>query len=392
MISIVCVFNDPGVLEERLLKSLATQTAPHEIITVDNRDSRFGSASEALNWGAGKAQGDWLLFAHQDVALRSPGWLSKAESLLNEHAVEGWAGVAGRTRGGEFRGFLIDREHLFGSPFTEPLEVQTLDECVLMRRKGAADRRYFDEALKGWHAYGVEACCAAAREGERNVVLSLPTWHDSKSTNMAGLAEAHDYVWRKHGAALGRISTTMAVLPDAYDRTRSRVRQLKTRSTRKLLTLAAKLAGVRAVQVGYLGEALEALTAPMPVVDVLHRRSEQEPIEVGAFVPQPATRRRVVHHFSGLDFGELRSGSVLIAPDLAAEFCEAGGALAPPPPPARDLLVCAPLAELLKQPKLWRAARRGSADAVLVLQWDMSARPFVVFSPSLPRAPHETAD
>lgn len=391
MISIVCVFNDSGVLEERLLKSLATQTVPHEIITVDNRDSRFGSASEALNWGAAQARGDWLLFAHQDVALRSPGWLSKAESLLEEHGVSGWAGVAGRTRGGEFRGFLIDRAHLFGAPFTKPLEVQTLDECVLMRRRGAADRRYFDEALAGWHAYGVEACCAAVREGERNVVLSLPTWHDSQSTNIAGLAEAHDYVWRKHGAALGRISTTMAILPDAYDQKRSRWRRLKTRLSRRLLTLAAKLSGVRAVQVGYLGEALEALTAPMPFVEALHRRSEEEPIEVGAFVPQPATRRLIVHHFSGLNFNGLRSGCVLIAPDLAAEFCEAGGALDPLPASVK-LIVCAPLTELLKQPTLWRALRRGSANAVLVLQWDMSARPFIVFSPSLPRAPHRAAD
>jgi hypothetical protein len=390
MISIICVFNDAAVLEGRLLKSLATQAARHELITIDNRHSRFASASAALNWGAAQAQGDWLLFAHQDVALRSPDWLSKAEHLLNDYAVAGWAGVAGRTREGEFRGFLIDREHLFGSPFTQPLEVQTLDECVLIHRREQAGYRYFDEALTGWHAYGVEACCAAAREGKRNVVLSLPTWHDSKSSNMAGLAEAHAYVWQKHGGDLGRISTTMAILPDAYDRSRSRLHGLKSRSFRKLLTLFAGLLRIRVTQVGYLGEALEALTAAMPVVDTLHLPSRQETIEVGAFVPQPEARRRVCHHFAGLDFSELQSDSVLIAPDLASQLCTTGEALPTPPASVRHMLVCVPFADLLRQ-RLWRAVLRRSSAATLVLHWDMSAPPFLVFEPTLPRSPRGTA-
>ncbi|MGB8510003.1 MAG: glycosyltransferase family A protein, partial [Pyrinomonadaceae bacterium] len=78
----VCVFNDGEVLERRLLASLRAQTSPHELVTVDNRESQFDSAAKALNRGARRAHGDWIIFAHQDVALLSPDWLARCEEML----------------------------------------------------------------------------------------------------------------------------------------------------------------------------------------------------------------------------------------------------------------------------------------------------------------------
>ncbi|HEV2904060.1 MAG TPA: glycosyltransferase family 2 protein, partial [Pyrinomonadaceae bacterium] len=216
MISIVCVYNNAQVLRERLLHSLDQQAVSYELIDVDNRQSRFQSAAAALNWGAAQARGDWLLFAHQDVALLSDEWLARAERLLNELNPVGWCGVAGSDQTGRSRGMLLDRAHLSGEPIATPLEIQTLDECVLIHRRAGDRNGYFDEGLTGWHAYGVEACCAAIREGAKNYVLPLPVWHDSKTTNLAGLEEAHQYVWQKHGGALKRIATTCGNLPDEY--------------------------------------------------------------------------------------------------------------------------------------------------------------------------------
>ena len=378
MISVVCVFNDLSVLEARLLQSLAVQTGEYELIKVDNRDSRFSSAAAALNWGAAQAKGDWLLFAHQDVALLSTDWLARAEKLLNEYAITGWAGVAGRHQAGEFRGFLVDREHLFGTPFTAPVEIQTLDECVLMHRREANAFRYFDEGLVGWHAYGAEACCAAEREGRKNFVLSLPTWHDSKSSNMEGLAEAHEYVWKKHGPALRRIATLMAILPDDYGWGTSR--RFRMRAARKIISLWGKQAGFQVLQVGHLGEALERLTSHAPVVETLHKQSPQEVMEVGAFVPQPAVKRRVLHYFAGLNFAGLKSRYFLIAPDLAAELRSVEETLNEAPRDVQALYFCAPLWDLLKKPKLWRALRRRSPAATLVLHWNMTVSPFIIFN------------
>ena len=71
MISIVCVFNDKKVLNEYLLESLKNQTAHYELILIDNTKNKFKSASEALNYGAKNANGNYLMFVHQDVYLCS---------------------------------------------------------------------------------------------------------------------------------------------------------------------------------------------------------------------------------------------------------------------------------------------------------------------------------
>ena len=71
MISIICVFNDKKVLNECLLESLKNQTANYELILIDNTNRKFKSASEALNYGAKKAKGNYLMFVHQDMFLCS---------------------------------------------------------------------------------------------------------------------------------------------------------------------------------------------------------------------------------------------------------------------------------------------------------------------------------
>ena len=71
MISIIRVFNDEKLLSKYLLKSLKNQTACNELILIDNTKNKFKSASKALNYGAKKAKGEYLMFIHQDVKLCS---------------------------------------------------------------------------------------------------------------------------------------------------------------------------------------------------------------------------------------------------------------------------------------------------------------------------------
>jgi len=56
MIAIVCVYNDERVLADFLLDSLSRQTAPYELITIDNTKNEFSSAAQALNYGGRKAR------------------------------------------------------------------------------------------------------------------------------------------------------------------------------------------------------------------------------------------------------------------------------------------------------------------------------------------------
>ncbi|MGH9842664.1 MAG: glycosyltransferase [Blastocatellia bacterium] len=319
MLSVICVFNDKDVLEKTALKGLANQTSRHEIIAIDNRDSSFSSAASALNHGARQAKGSWLLFIHQDVLLLSDDWLESAEKMLDRERPGGWAGVAGCDAEGRIRGFMLDRASLLGNPFDCLLEVQTLDECLLIHRNDRPNGQYFDESVPGWHAYGVEACCAAIQEGKKNYVLPLPVWHDSKSTNLEGLAEAHQYVWRKHGARLGKIYTTCGSLPDLYEKAEPPKPTLGKQVRGRLRSLGFRLSGVNKIAERWFEDELESMTEEQAMIECLHRKAAVGVFEARAFIPQPKSFRTVRHLFEGLVSDSVGAECVVVAPDLTEE-------------------------------------------------------------------------
>ncbi|HVF56480.1 MAG TPA: glycosyltransferase [Pyrinomonadaceae bacterium] len=368
MISVVCVYNDREVLERRLLASLAAQTAPHELIAIDNRASEFESAARALNHGAARARGRWLVFAHQDVALLAPDWLERAELMLERSRASGWFGVAGYTEGGRHVGILLDRAAVWGAPFDLPVEVQTLDECVLMHGRDEGTKLYFDEGLKGWHAYGVDACCAAIRSGGHNYVVPLPVWHDSKAINVHGLEEAHAYVWRKHGADLKRIHTMSGILPDYYGWQGSRWKSLPARVRRRLSSAGYRLAGHRdAFRQGFL-ETLEALTRGEETVEYLHARAGFERIEAAAMLPHSERRRRVIHRFLGWGLKDLESDCVVVATDLSESLDAGLEDLRALRGRVRRLLLCI---EIDGAPSLvWKELQRHASATALTLHYD----------------------
>lgn len=373
MISIVSVYNDEAVLRERLLASLASQTTPHQTITVDNCESRFQSAAAALNWGAAQASGDWILFAHQDVALLTDEWLTRAERILTELNPAGWCGVAGSDASGKFRGMLIDRAHLSGEPFATPQEVQTLDECLLIYRRQANDHVYFDEDLTGWHAYGVEACCAAIRAGARNYVLPIPIWHDSKSTNLAGLEDAHLYVWQKHGEALRRIVTTCGNLPDDYGwEPASSNGGLQRIWDRARVSYYRRVGGYEQPFHENLDDILERLTESEATIECLHEQSWFEKLEAKAFVPIPRHPRQIVHHFSGWEDGDLESRCVVVASDLARHLSPTLAEVKTIAEQSRRVVICLDWEDRAGNRRRWKALERAAKESHLTRRWDGS--------------------
>lgn len=210
LVSVVTVYNKPEVLERCLLASLRRQAgAAFEWIGVDNSRSSYQSAALALNAGARRARGEILLFTHQDVSLHGEAWIAELARWMGELADAGVAGVVGpRASDGTMIGYMRDRKAVVGHPLAAPAEVQTLDECVLAMRREVHGRHPFDESIGGWHVYGVDACLRTRRAGLRSYVLPLFIHHDSAAVNMAGLAEAHDRMFREHGAGERTIYTT----------------------------------------------------------------------------------------------------------------------------------------------------------------------------------------
>lgn len=351
MFSLVSVVNDPAKMQARLRAGLERQTAPHQLILVDNQDRRFAGAAAALNWGARQAEGDWIIFLHQDVELLASDWLNRAEQYLSEVDANGWHGVVGRTHQGRWRGLLRDRAMIFGEPFGRPLEIQTLDEVLLIHRNRGSEHPYFDEHIPGWHAYGVEACCQALRQGARNCILPLPIWHDSNSTNQVGLGEAHSYVWNKHGGAFRRIYTTCGVLPHPYGWSGSyRVSTFFQRLRGWRHAAWFRLTSVDAAFGQTPWEVLEELTREEPEVDCLHAPANFASMEGVAFTDRTTHPRRIRHHFRGTSLDFPPADCVVIAPELAGDF----HSLRQLPDEARRLIVCLYLEDRLARPRHWR--------------------------------------
>lgn len=233
-VSIVTVFNKPDVVERCLLATLRRQAgASFEWIGVDNTAHAYPGAAEALNAGARRARGEILLFTHQDVSLYGEAWIAGLERWMRSLADVGVAGVVGpRASDGMMVGYLKDRKAVAGHPLAAPAEVQTLDECVLAMRRATWERHPFDESIGGWHVYGVDACLRTRAAGLRSYALPLFIHHDSAAVNLAGLAEAHERVYRDHGARERTIYTTCGVVASPRARLAGRVRRAYRRGMR----------------------------------------------------------------------------------------------------------------------------------------------------------------
>lgn len=192
MISIVCVYNKKDVLNEFLIKSLKNQSAEYELILIDNTNGKFSSAAEALNEGGSKAKGDYIMFVHQDVDLKSDTWLEDAERMVNSLDNMGIAGVAGRSKDVECAATNIHDGIPPGPAGTEiekSIEAQTLDECLLLIPMKVFNKFQFDgEVCDNWHLYAVDYSLSIKRSGYNVYVIPMFLYHRSKAYSFS-----HEY-------------------------------------------------------------------------------------------------------------------------------------------------------------------------------------------------------
>lgn len=186
MISIVCVYNNEEILNKYLIKSLKSQTEDYELILLDNTNKKFKSAAEALNFGGKKANGNYIMFVHQDVDLYNDHFLKDAENCLNSLSHLGIGGVAGKSK--DRNGVITNIKH--GYPLTyagefqikKPYLVQTLDECLILIPKSVFKLLEFDEdTCNDWHLYSVDFCLSLNQLKLNAYVLPLPIYHVSNA-------------------------------------------------------------------------------------------------------------------------------------------------------------------------------------------------------------------
>ncbi|MDD5546631.1 MAG: glycosyltransferase [Candidatus Omnitrophica bacterium] len=200
MFSIVCAYNNEKILSDYLLRGLKEQTSSFELIKVDNTSGTIKSAAEGLNRGGRNANGDYIIFMHQDVCLMSGEWLEKAESFLKEIPDLGVAGIAGMRKANTAAAFKVGtipvenrvcfvyqgpekKPKVYGDAFGGPAEAQTLDEQLLIVPRSVFAGIKFDEkTCGGWHLYGVDYSLSVKKAGLKAYVLPLPVWHLSSGS------------------------------------------------------------------------------------------------------------------------------------------------------------------------------------------------------------------
>lgn len=94
MISIIICSRRKNVLDNFLSSIERTIGAPYELVVIDNTENRYNIFS-AYNYGVGQAKGDILLFAHEDLVMRSEGWGADLEKYMAEDPEIGMIGVVG---------------------------------------------------------------------------------------------------------------------------------------------------------------------------------------------------------------------------------------------------------------------------------------------------------
>lgn len=237
MFSIIIVYNSLNIQDSLTLRSLRFQTEKHELILLENIGNRnFTSAAAALNAGASRATGDYLMFVHQDVDFLDERFLEKAGAILKQVDNLGIAGVAGMSENGadhhdRQRNLIYQGvpKRAWGNQIQKIERVQTLDECLLVVPRTVFEKNKFDDVTcDDWHLYGVDYCLTMAGQRLASYVLPMPIYHQSagdsakikrnflRGSLSPSYFRSFELVRRKHKIRVNNIHTTCASFNTKY--------------------------------------------------------------------------------------------------------------------------------------------------------------------------------
>ena len=249
MISVICVYNNKEILENCLLESIKNQTTKAELILLDNREGRFKSAAEALNYGGEQAKGKYLMFIHQDMILKSYLCIEKVERILDKLANFGVVGVAGKYKNA--KAVITNIKH--GIPkkaageihIKKPEKVQTVDECLIIIPKTVFGILQFDEKVcSDWHLYAVDYCLSVKRLGFDSYVIPMFAYHKSLGYPMSKkyfivlkkIIKKHKNYYKMIYTTVGNWNTVYPVcISSIYFWSRKRVGRLLRKIVRKVV-------------------------------------------------------------------------------------------------------------------------------------------------------------
>lgn len=212
-VSIVCCYNNTEQYD-MFIDSLNKQTAPFELIGIDNQTQKYKSCSRAYNAVLGEINTKYVIFSHQDIVLDEETALERFVGYLEKTEPFDIIGVAG-AKAGEKRiftnvhdgkGKFAGEERIVGLQ-----EFDTVDECFFGGSTEYFLKYPFDEVLcNDWHLYAVERCLNTKVNGNKVYACEVPLIHSSMGRISHGFNLNLYQICKKYSKNFKRIRTTCA--------------------------------------------------------------------------------------------------------------------------------------------------------------------------------------
>lgn len=185
IISIICVYNNQNQFESQLKASLESQDVDYELIDIDNTNNKFKSAAEALNCGSKKANGDILIYSHQDIYLKRSDELNRFAKAIENCEIGTIIGTQGVKEPSKiyYSNISCGDEDIYSikNDYPEQLyAVSCVDEGFFGMKRETWNLLKFNENLcDNWHLYCVEMCLHTRKEGNKVYVFPSQLHHFS---------------------------------------------------------------------------------------------------------------------------------------------------------------------------------------------------------------------
>lgn len=177
-----------------------TISVKFEIIAFDNSSGEKGICA-IYNQGIKKAQYDILCFMHEDVAMLTQGWGAIVENIFAQHPEIGLIGVAGNSykalapsgnignnnyylnliQAYKFTG--KEKTHDYHNPGHKSLvPVTCVDGVWFCTTRQLAQKHFFDERFKGFHAYDIDFSLSIGQQKQVAVTYDVLLEHFSEGS------------------------------------------------------------------------------------------------------------------------------------------------------------------------------------------------------------------
>lgn len=228
-ISVIICSRGHDISAEQRRNIESTIGVPHEIIAIDNSDSRYNIFS-AYNEGVRQSQNDVLCFMHDDVRCKTENWGIEVLSAFEDSKV-GLLGISGPSylstlpvpwwsicdphfRFSTIYQFYIDTDrdgaresHLSKFPDIEfegsTHEVAVCDGMLMCIPRSLFNMIAFDDsAFKGFHYYDLDICMQVRKNGyicaaSFNILFEHISTQNNLSVSWANEAQVFYAKWRK---------------------------------------------------------------------------------------------------------------------------------------------------------------------------------------------------